>query len=176
MFTKSGTSAVLFRDFLQVASSTFNRTSGFGTGYRVGAETSNAARYFLGGVAEIIVYDHALTPEERAILEDYLSQKYGIALPATATPTPTETPTITLTPSDTPVPTDTPTPEPPTETFTPEPTLTPSEEPTATETASGGGFVDPGTRLASAGKLNTDLTSVVFRVPGLSTTFDLVNL
>ena len=169
-----------------MASGTLSRTTGFGTGYRIAAETSNSARYFRGGIAEIIVYDHALTAEEQSILEDYLSQKYGISLPATPTPTETPTPsaTSTPTPSETPTASDTPTPSEtpvatdtpqvtdtpslaPSETYTPEPTLTPSETPTPTETQSGG-LIDPNYGLAWAGKLNSEVASVVFRLPSFS--------
>lgn len=194
-FIRSGTSAWLLRNFAQVATGSMTRTTGLTTGYNIGGmswiQVYVINAFFRGGIAEIIVYDHALSAEEQSTINNYLSQKYGIAIPPTATPTatstpsgtPTETPTETptpsetLTPSDTTVATETPTDTQaptdtpsltPSETFTPEPTLTPSETPTPTDTPSGGGFNDPNFGLAWVGKLDGELSSAAFRLPNFT--------
>src|SRR5262249_6564693 len=42
--------------------------------------------YFLGNIAELIVYDRALPPAERKTVENYLGQKYAfLALPSVPT-------------------------------------------------------------------------------------------
>lgn len=49
----------------------------------VGAQNDNGSedsfyRFFEGAIAEILVYDRMLTPEEREDIEAYLSEKYGL--------------------------------------------------------------------------------------------------
>jgi hypothetical protein len=46
-----------------------------------GRERNLAGRYWHGDLAELIVYDRALTDSERQSVEQYLSSKYGIAIP-----------------------------------------------------------------------------------------------
>ena len=46
----------------------------------LGALNENYGTYFDGDIAEIIMFDQALTDTDRLIVENYLSQKYGIAI------------------------------------------------------------------------------------------------
>jgi hypothetical protein len=132
-YRKSGTSATLYRAGQLVATATQSRTSGMGTGYYIGAELRNSARRYLGDVAEILVYNRALSDAERQQVEGYLAGKYAIA-GAPGTPAPTAT--ATNTPPATATPTHTQPPA-PTATFTvgPSPTTTNTQPPAATPTA-----------------------------------------
>ena len=44
----------------------------------IGSRSDNSTLYFVGDIAEILVYDRILTVSEREMVEDYLSDKYGI--------------------------------------------------------------------------------------------------
>jgi hypothetical protein len=44
----------------------------------IGSRSDHATLYFVGDIAEILVYDRILTDSEREMVEDYLSDKYGI--------------------------------------------------------------------------------------------------
>lgn len=137
-----------------------------------GPDTTSSYRSALD-VAEIIVYNGALSNADRYNVELYLGTKYGLTLDiatptptatatathtptptATATgPTPTSTATLTATststPTNTPTPTNTSTPSrtpTPTKTFTPGPTYTPFATPTyrATLDRSSSAMMDDG--------------------------------
>jgi hypothetical protein len=60
-----------------------------------------AATSYAGDIAEIVVYDRALSLTERQNLEQYLTAKYGLPWSAGSTPTATRTGTRTPTPSAT---------------------------------------------------------------------------
>jgi len=57
-----------------------SRTSGFHTGYELGAETGSSARYYDGNLAEIIIYNRVLSDAEKLQVESYLEDKWGIEL------------------------------------------------------------------------------------------------
>ena len=61
--------------------STSTNTAGFGTAPLVGrAEGTNGPYQFDGDLAEIVLYDAALSDDERKRVERYLGGKYGIAV------------------------------------------------------------------------------------------------
>ena len=78
-FTKSGTSGTMYLNGSEVASTVFNRTSGFHTGsYNLGRDINNTSRTYKGTILEIIVYNQTLTTAERTTIEAYLGIKYGL--------------------------------------------------------------------------------------------------
>lgn len=50
------------------------------TGYAVGASAAESIQWLIGDIAEVIIYDSALSDANRQAVEAYLSAKYGIAL------------------------------------------------------------------------------------------------
>jgi fibronectin type 3 domain-containing protein len=54
---------------------TATNTVGFTTTPTIGAA---GGRYFVGDIAEILVYDHALTAAERAVIDQYMKTKYAL--------------------------------------------------------------------------------------------------
>jgi hypothetical protein len=61
-------------------STQFKRLSGFRTGYDIGANppehNGDVSRFYLGDIAEIILYDRLLTNSERQAVQDYLFDRY----------------------------------------------------------------------------------------------------
>ena len=104
--------------------------------------------FYVGDLVEIIMYNRALTCQERNAVNEALAIRYGLVFTAdpcvtatatptattTATPTPTVTPTPTATATSTATPTPTPTATATTVSLTPTPTSTPTATATATAT------------------------------------------
>jgi hypothetical protein len=57
------------------------REAGFHTGYLIGNETTFGGRFYLGEIAEILVYDRPLSPVEQLRIEQYLAEQYGLDIP-----------------------------------------------------------------------------------------------
>ena len=69
--------AELFRDGLLMDSSNqIDPVDGFNIGYLIGGDPSNAARFYQGQIAEILIYNRALTDDEMLQVQDYLDAKY----------------------------------------------------------------------------------------------------
>jgi hypothetical protein len=81
-YRHSGTTGELLRNAVPVNSGPQTRISDFATGYSIGREAGNGVRGYQGQIAEIIVYDRALTPDEYHQVGFYLDQKYGLGTPA----------------------------------------------------------------------------------------------
>jgi hypothetical protein len=61
------------------SNATPDRTTGFQTDYTIGGDATNPeGRLYVGSIAEIIVYNRALSDNERLSIEGYLSNKWGI--------------------------------------------------------------------------------------------------
>jgi|GEM_PF-5333141 hypothetical protein len=67
----------LHRNGVLVASAAQTRSSDFHTGYELGTQYIGD-RYYVGAIAEVIVYDRALSASEIASVEMYLTEKWGI--------------------------------------------------------------------------------------------------
>ena len=83
-YTKSGPQGTLFRNGSQVATGTQDRTSGFHTDYGLGRQPGDATRAYQGDIAEVIIYNQALSAPERKSVENYLKLKYGMLEPTDA--------------------------------------------------------------------------------------------
>ena len=54
------------------------------TRYRIGSMIDIDTNVYTGKISEVLIYSNALTPVQRAQVENYLSQKWGIAVTSTA--------------------------------------------------------------------------------------------
>ena len=81
-FVKKGAQASLFRNGYCVAERALDRAKNarYHTGYQLGGEPGRA---YIGAVAEVIVFDGALSQEDRRQIESYLGKKYGIPIAKT---------------------------------------------------------------------------------------------
>lgn len=79
-FTKSGDKVALYRDGYLREARTFDRPADahYHTGYLLGGDVNG--RDYRGGIAEVIVYDRALSKTEVENVHAYLSEKYDIPL------------------------------------------------------------------------------------------------
>ncbi|MBI9049611.1 MAG: hypothetical protein JEZ00_09340, partial [Anaerolineaceae bacterium] len=71
-FRKSNSDAELYRNGELVGENVFSETISLLTGYTLGGDLSSTARRYKGGIAEILVYNRALTNSELDELESYL--------------------------------------------------------------------------------------------------------
>ncbi len=83
-YTKSGTQGTLFRDGSQIAAGTQDRTSGFHTDYGLGRQPGDATRAYQGDMAEVLIYNQALSAPQRKSVENYLKLKFGMLEPTDA--------------------------------------------------------------------------------------------
>lgn len=54
----------------------------FGVGYLADYGATSDAAYWIGGIAEVVVYLGTVTDQQRQVMEAYLSKKWNIALPS----------------------------------------------------------------------------------------------
>lgn len=81
VYRHDGTVGEIIRDAELVASASHSRTSGFHTGdYSIGRQAGNTQRGYQGDIAEIIVYNRTLTPDEYHQVGFYLDQKYALGV------------------------------------------------------------------------------------------------
>ena len=78
VLVKSGTATTLYRNGASVGVAVFSRVAGFHTGYDVGGSNFSVSRFYDGDMPEVIVYDSALSDANRAIIDAYISTRYGI--------------------------------------------------------------------------------------------------
>ena len=77
----------------QVQFATTSNTVGFNSGPTIGYSDGYAGTFFAGDIAELLVFDHALTDAERQTVSAYLNAKYAYAAPP---PSPTQLAASTL--------------------------------------------------------------------------------
>ena len=80
IYRHAGTTGELLRDAELVATGSHSRTSDFATGYSIGRQAGNAGRGYQGDIAEVVVYDRVLTPDEYHQVGFYLDQKYDLGV------------------------------------------------------------------------------------------------
>ncbi len=52
-----------------------------GLGFRLGRHTNSANQFLSGDIAEVLLFDRALSPDDRATVEAYLAAKYKLQMP-----------------------------------------------------------------------------------------------
>jgi hypothetical protein len=67
-----------FVDNSSIGTISSDRTTGFNSAYRIGADATFASREYSGSICEIIVYNRALSSLERTQINSYLVNKWGV--------------------------------------------------------------------------------------------------
>ncbi len=70
-----------FRNGRLVNAALLPRTGDFHTGYMLGNEEAFGGRHYWGEIAEVLVYDRALSPVEQLGIEQYLAEQYNLDIP-----------------------------------------------------------------------------------------------
>lgn len=81
VYPGTGTESALYQNGIQVASGLLSEAPAAWTGFLLGAAGSNTLK---GDVPEMIIYDRALSDQERRDVESYLETKYGYGAGLTA--------------------------------------------------------------------------------------------
>jgi hypothetical protein len=78
-FTRTGNSTRMLRNGVLSTAGTQNRTTGFTSGYNIGADPSST-RYYTGGISEITLFTSALSTTDRQKLERNQGAYYSISV------------------------------------------------------------------------------------------------